>query len=213
MTAHRSCLFGGTFDPIHEAHLKVAEAAADAFLLERILFVPAAKPPHKNAAGLTPYEDRFRMVELACAPYPTFLASRLEAGGERNYTVDTLTRFRKELAPGDRLFFLIGSDAFDELETWHCWQEVVKQTEFIVVARPGIEYHLPKNARVHRLDGLDLPVASTTIRARLAAGEPTPELPAEVRRYIEERGLYGATKKPATASRSRSTGRRLPSEA
>lgn len=204
------CLFGGTFDPIHDAHLKIADAAAKRFSLDRIFFVPAANPPHKKVAGLAPYEDRFRMIELACAPYPNFVASRLEEGDERSYTVDTLERFRKELGAEDRLFFLIGSDAFDELETWKRWQDVAKLTEFIVVARPGLKYHIPENARVERLEGMDLPVASTTIRARLRAGEPTPELPAAVRRFIEERGLYGA-RKPSTVSQSRSTDRKLPS--
>ena len=213
MPAERICLFGGTFDPVHAAHLQIAEEAARRFSLDRVLFIPAANPPHKKAIELTSYGDRLRMVELACAPYAKFTPSNAEAGSQSSYTIDTLEQFRKELTPEDRLFFLIGSDAFDELETWHRWQDVVKLTEFIVVARPGVEYHIPAHAQVHRLDGLDLPVASTTIRARLAAGEATPELPASVRRYIEERGLYGAPKKPATASPSRNTGRRLRSEA
>lgn len=213
MAGQRICLFGGTFDPIHYAHLKIAEEAARRFALDRVLFVPAAHPPHKKPAGVTPYEDRFRMVELACAPYRKFSASRLEEGKKRNYTVDTVERFRKELSANDRLYFLIGSDAFDELETWKRWQDVVKLTEFIVAARPGGCYHVPENAHFQRLDGLDLPVASTEIRARLQAGEPTPELPRAVRKFIEERGLYGAPRTRAIASRSRSTDRKLPSGA
>lgn len=140
------------------------------------------------------------MVEIACAPYPAFIASRLEQRDAPSYTVDTLERFRARLPPGDRLYFLIGSDAFDELETWKRWQHVVELTEFIVVSRPGVQYHVPQNARVHRLDGLELPVSSSTIRARLAAGEPTPELPPKVRNFIEERGLYGSGKGKITAS-------------
>ena len=213
MAGRRICLFGGTFDPIHEAHLKIAAEAAKRFALDKVVFVPAANPPHKEAAGLTPYEDRFRMVELACARYPKFTVSRMEEGRERSYTVDTLERFRKELAAADRLFFLIGSDAFDELETWKRWQDVVKLTQFIVVGRPGREYHVPENARFQSLDGLDLPVTSTSIRARLRSGEPTPELPDPVRKYIEERGLYGAREKRATVSRSRRTDQKLSSGA
>ncbi|MBV9404230.1 MAG: nicotinate (nicotinamide) nucleotide adenylyltransferase [Acidobacteriaceae bacterium] len=213
MKPQRICLFGGTFDPIHAAHLQIAEEAARHFSLDRVLFVPAANPPHKPVAELTPYEDRFRMVELACTPFANFFPSRLEAGDKRSYTVDTLKRFRKELAPDDALFFLIGSDAFDELESWHRWREVVELTEFIVVARRGVEYHIPEHARVLRLDEIDLPVASTSIRARLAMGEATPELPAEVRRYIDARGLYGAPKKRPSGSPSRNTGRTLRSEA
>lgn len=184
------CLFGGTFDPIHLAHLRIAEEAQKRYALDRILFVPAGNPPHKEAAGLTPYEDRYRMVEIACQPYPGFVASRLEAGRRPSYTIDTLRRVRKDLNRSDRLFFLVGGDAFDELETWKGWQELVQLTEFIVVSRPESEYRVPEAARVHRLDGLALPVSSSTIRARLAAGEATPELPPGVRAFIEKRGLY-----------------------
>jgi nicotinate-nucleotide adenylyltransferase len=196
----RVCLFGGTFDPIHEAHLRLAEKAMERFSLCRVLFVPARNPPHKDLRSLTRYEHRFRMVEIACAPYPAFIASRLEEGDKRSYTIDTLERFRNELSPSDRLFFLIGSDAFDELETWKRWEDVVKLTEFIVVSRPGHEYRAPKSARVHRLEGLSLPVSSSSIRSRLVAGEPTPELPTAVRQYIEKHRLYGFGRK-VTASR------------
>jgi len=184
------CLFGGTFDPIHKAHLRIAKEAQKKFKLDRILFIPAGNPPHKEAAGLTPYEDRYRMVEIACKPYPGFIASRLEAARRPSYTIDTAKRVRKELGPNDRLFFLIGGDAFEELETWKNWQELVRLTEFIVVSRPESEYRVPEGARVHRLDGLALPVSSSTIRMRLANGEATPELPAEVRSFVEKRGLY-----------------------
>jgi nicotinate-nucleotide adenylyltransferase len=187
---HSVCVFGGTFDPIHLAHLRIAEEAQKRYALDRILFVPAGNPPHKEAAGLTPYEDRYRMVEIACQPYPGFVASRLEASRRPSYTIDTLRRVRKDLDRSDRLFFLVGGDAFDELKTWKGWQELVQLTEFIVVSRPESEYRVPEGARVHRLDGLALPVSSSTIRARLAAGEATPELPAEVRAFIEKRGLY-----------------------
>lgn len=187
----RVCLFGGTFDPIHEAHLRIAREALRSFSLDRMIFVPAANPPHKDPAGVTPYEDRMRLVEIACASYPQFEVSRLEEGAGQSYTVDTLRRFRRQLSPSDELFFLIGSDAFEDLESWKDWHEVVRMTDFIVVSRPGADYRVPANARVHRLDGLALPVSSSTIRARLAAGEPTPELPAQVRRFIEEHGLYG----------------------
>lgn len=195
----RVCLFGGTFDPIHKAHLRLAKDAVKRFSLDRVLFVPARNPPHKDLASVTPYEDRFRMVEIACAPYATFIASHLEGGSKRSYTIDTIERFRKELRSSDRLFFLIGSDAFDELETWQRWEDVVKLTEFIVVTRPEHEYQIPKDARVHRLDGLSLQVSSSSIRARLAAGKATPELPRGVREYIEARRLYGFGEK-ATVS-------------
>jgi len=187
----RICLFGGTFDPIHEAHLRIAQEALATFSLDTVLFIPAANPPHKDPSAITPYEDRLHMVEIACGPYPHFEPSRLEEGAERSYTVQTLRRFKQQLAPDYELFFLIGSDAFEEIETWKDWRDVVAMTEFIVVSRPGAEYRIAEHARVHRLAGPHLDVSSSTIRARLAAGEPTPELPDPVRQFIEEHGLYG----------------------
>jgi nicotinate-nucleotide adenylyltransferase len=162
--------------------------------------VPAAHPPHKDPAAVTPYEDRFQMIEIACRYCPQFEASRLEEGDERSYTINTLRRFRRQLAPEDRLFFLIGSDAFEEIESWKDWREVLKLTEFIVVSRPGGHCDIPPKARVHHLDGLALPVSSSTIRERLAAGKATPELPPEVRNFIESRGLYGYGSRRVTVS-------------
>ena len=186
----RICLFGGTFDPIHSAHVRVAEEARQVARLDKVLFIPAGHPPHKPANGIAPYEDRLRMVQLACEPYPGFVASRLEEGEGPSYTIDTVRRVRKGLAPADKLFFLIGADAFDEIETWHDWQELVRSVEFIVVTRPGGSYKVPKGACVTALNGLELAISSSSIRARIAQGEPTPELPARVREYIDEKGLY-----------------------
>jgi nicotinate-nucleotide adenylyltransferase len=205
----RICLFGGTFDPIHTAHLQIAEAAQTRMDLDEILFVPAANPPHKDSSNLTSFEHRFRMVEIACEPYPTFVPSRLEQGAARSYTISTLERFRAKLSERDDLYFLIGSDAFADLETWHRWPEVLKLTTFIVVSRPGETYHVPEGANVIRLDGLDLPVASTTIRARIGLGEATPELPDAVRRYIDENGLYRPIDGQLTALPGRSIDQKL----
>src|SRR3954452_19479205 len=205
----RICLFGGTFDPIHNAHLQIANAAQKRLSVDEVLFVPAANPPHKDSTSLTSFEDRYRMVEIACKPFPAFIPSRLEEGAARSYTISTLERFRSGLAKEDELYFLIGSDAFADLETWHRWQEVLKLTTFIVVSRSGETYHLPQGANVIRLDGLDLPVASTTIRARIAQGEETPELPDAVRKYIDEKGLYRPLEHPVTALPERSIDRKL----
>jgi nicotinate-nucleotide adenylyltransferase len=205
----RICLFGGTFDPIHKAHLQIADAAQRRLALDEVLFIPAANPPHKDSASLTSFEDRLRMVEIACEPYQAFFPSRLEAGAARSYTVSTLERFRGQLGQDDELYFLIGSDAFADLETWHRWRDVLELTTFIVVSRPGETYHIPEGARVVRLDGLDLPVASTTIRARIAEGQRTPELPDAVREYIDEKGLYRPLDGQLTALPGRSTDRKL----
>ena len=185
-------IFGGTFDPVHSAHLALAREAARALGLGRVLFVPASRPPHKSGATVAGYEDRYRMVELACQGEPAFEASRLEEGQERSYSIDTIERVRAGLVPGDELFFLIGADAFAEIATWRRWQDVVRAVRFIVAARPGHDYAVPPGAVVERLDTMALAVSSSSIRARLAAGESPAELPPPVLAYIHERGLYAA---------------------
>ncbi len=186
----RLAIFGGTFDPIHSAHLTVAREAARAFQLDRVLVIPAATPPHKRRPDSAAYEDRYRMVELACAREPLFEPSRLEAGSEKAYSINTIRRVRERLAPGDTLFFIIGADAFQEITTWYRWQDVIRAVEFIVVARPGHRYDVPAGARVHSLDTLALEVSSSDIRRRVARGERPPEVPGAVMAYIDEKGLY-----------------------
>ncbi len=164
----RLALFGGTFDPIHNAHLTVAREAAAQFHLDEVWFVPAAHPPHKSDHTGATYEDRFHMTELACLADPRFVASRLEAGESKSYSLDTVERVR---AMGEQPYFIIGADAFAEITSWHRWQDLVRLTEFIVVTRPGHQYATPAGARVHRLETVALPVSSSEIRRKLAAGE------------------------------------------
>jgi nicotinate-nucleotide adenylyltransferase len=186
----RLALFGGTFDPIHNAHLTVAREAAGQFQLDEVWFVPAANPPHKSDHTSAAYEDRFRMTELACEVDPRFVASRLEAGASKSYSVETVERVR---ARGEQPYFIIGADAFAEIATWHRWQDLIGLTEFIVVTRPGHHYATPAGARVHRLETIALPVSSSEIRKNLADGRVPAELPASVGRYIAEHGLYQNT--------------------
>jgi nicotinate-nucleotide adenylyltransferase len=183
-------IFGGTFDPIHRAHLAVAREAASKFSLDRVLFIPAAHPPHKAGVTHASYEDRVRMVELACEDDPRFQASRLEEGTGRSYSIDTIRKVRAGMAPGDELLFLIGADAFAELDTWRNWEEVARSVTFVVVSRPGREYRLFPGVRTERIDTLDLPVSSSEIRRALAAGEQPDDVPPEVLQYIREHRLY-----------------------
>lgn len=182
----RTAIFGGTFDPIHSAHLVVAREAADRFALDQVLFIPAAHPPFKEASA--PYEDRYKMVELACAADPRFVPSRLEEGAQKSYSIYTIERLQ---SPGQSLFFVIGADAFAEIRGWRRWEDVIRGVEFIVVTRPGHSYTSPPGARVHRLETVPLPVSSSEIRQALARGETPPELPEAVAAYIRSRGLYG----------------------
>lgn len=184
----RLALFGGAFDPIHNAHLRIAREAALQFELDRVLFVPAARPPHKRLH--TSYEDRYRMVELALENQPGLEPSHLEAGARQNFSIDTIEKLKPELSADDRLFFIIGADAFAEICTWKRWRDVVAAVEFIVVSRPRHRYAVPEGARVHVLDTLHLPVSSSEIRARLASGDDRVDAPAAVLQYIRERKLY-----------------------
>jgi nicotinate-nucleotide adenylyltransferase len=183
----RLALFGGTFDPIHNAHLTVAREAASQFHLDQVWFIPAAHPPHKSDHTGATYQDRFRMTELACQEDPRFVVSDLEAGGGKSYSVDTVERVR---GLGEEPYFIIGADAFAEITSWHRWQDLLRLTEFIVVTRPGHQYATPVGARVHRLETVALPVSSSEIRKKLAAGQIPAELPPAVGRYIAERSLY-----------------------
>ena len=188
MGAGATALFGGTFDPIHNAHIEIARAAADRFHLAKVLFVPAANPPHKPGGPAAAYEDRVRMVELACAADPRFEVSRIEDGAARSYSIVTI---EKLLAAGIKpLSFLIGADAFREITTWYRWREVVAAVEFIVVTRPGATWNSPPGARVRELAGLELPVSSSDIRQELWQDGADIPVPAPVLAYIHDHGLY-----------------------
>jgi len=183
-------LFGGTFDPIHNAHLSLARLAAEQFHLHRVLFVPAFHPPHKAGITHAPYEDRVRMVELACQGEPRFAVSRLEEGTVRSYSIDTIEAVRAGLRPRDELFFLIGADAFAEICTWHRWQDVARGVRFLVAGRPGHRYTVPPGVRAEPMAGLELAVSSSEIRRSLAGGGNPPEVPPSVLEYTKSRGLY-----------------------
>jgi nicotinate-nucleotide adenylyltransferase len=185
----KTAIFGGTFDPIHKAHVILAREAADTFSLNRVLFIPAANPPHKEAGAS--YEDRYKMVELACAGDPRFIPSRLEEGREKSYSIHTIERVKADPNSG-QVYFVIGADAFAEIRSWYRWEDVVRETEFIVVSRPAHDYSIPPGARVHRLETVALPVSSSETRQALARGETPDELPPSVARYIREHRLYAS---------------------
>ena len=107
------------------------------------------------------------MVELACAGEPRFVPSRLEEGREKSYSIHTIERVKAQPDAGE-VFFVIGSDAFAEIRSWYRWEDVVRETEFIIVARPGHTYLIPPGARVHRLETVALPVSSSETRLALA---------------------------------------------
>lgn len=193
-------LFGGTFDPVHNGHLAVARAAADRFGLDRVLFIPSGRPPHKDREPQAAYEHRYRMTELACQADPRFQASRLEdprlLGGSKTYSIDTIERVRGELSPSDKLYFLIGQDAFDELSIWHRLADVIDNIEFLVASRPHGPSPIPRQglaaqARFQPLEDVDVPVSATDVRRRCAQGmELQGSVPDAVAGYIRRHRLY-----------------------
>jgi len=134
--------FGGTFDPVHRGHVAVAESAAKHFQLGRVLFVPAELPPHKQDHALTPFAHRLAMVALATQGHATFIPSDFEArlyaeAGKPNFSLETIRRLKSTLKKADKLYFLVGIDAFLEIANWHRPVDLLRECEFIVANRPG----------------------------------------------------------------------------
>lgn len=131
-------ILGGTFNPIHVAHLRIAEEVRERFGLERIIFVPAATPPHKPLAGELAFEDRFAMVRAAIAGNPSFAISDIEGQrGGKSFLIDTLRQIRADF-PEDEIFFIMGSDSFVDISNWKDYTEYFSLVNIIVVERPGV---------------------------------------------------------------------------
>jgi nicotinate-nucleotide adenylyltransferase len=140
----RIAIFGGSFDPIHAGHLAVARAADRRFNFDEIHFIPASRPPHKLKQHLAPFPHRFAMVTLACAEHPHFVPSLAEAGEDfsgtqLHYSVDTVRYFRHAYnSPGDRVFFIVGADAFLDIPMWKEYETLLGLCDFVIANRPGI---------------------------------------------------------------------------
>ena len=137
-------IFGGSFDPIHSGHLAVARAADRRFNFDEIHFIPASRPPHKLKQHLAPFPHRFAMVALACSDHPHFVPSLAEAGEDfsgtqLHYSVDTVRYFRHAYnGAGDRVFFIVGADAFLDIPMWKEYETLLGLCDFIIANRPGI---------------------------------------------------------------------------
>lgn len=223
-------LFGGTFDPVHRGHLAVARAAVERCKLHKIYFAVANVPPHKQRQSHTPFMHRFAMMALATANEKSFLPSLLEAPDERraakntpekpNYTVDTVRRLKQSFKKSDKLFFLIGMDAFCEIAKWHEAEALFRECEFVVAGRPGysladVANALPEKLRprpevtrpfhkqaatgdlvlpgatIHLIPDLHQPASATAIREAIRAGKSLDRfLDPLVAEYIKKMGLY-----------------------
>jgi len=188
---------GGTFDPIHLGHLRAAETAREVLRLDRVTFVPAGVPPHREAP-VSPALDRYAMVCLATAGHAHFVPSDFEVRREgKSFTVDTVIALLAE-APADTITVIVGSDTFPEMPTWREPARLFSLAEIAVVDRPGEDEAptpaVPPGARgVHRVKGPGLAVSATSVRERVRRGESVRYLvPEPVADYIAKRGLYAA---------------------
>lgn len=188
-------IFGGTFDPIHNGHLQVARAALDSAQLDLVLFVVAARPPHKTGDTAAPPEQRFRLVECAVASEPQLETSRLELDREGpSYTVDTLKELHAQ-QPDVQWSLIIGLDSLVDLPGWKDPGGICARARLLVVPRSGDEFSVP-NSLDGKYDMLPfemIDVSSTEIRGRVSAGESISELvPPSVATMIDSEGYYHA---------------------
>lgn len=219
-------VFGGTFDPVHRGHLALAGLAMERCGLSRVLFVPANVPPHRKDLPSASFLHRYTMVALATGSEKAFMPSLLEAPEEGsakprlNYTIDTIRRLKQQIKKDDKLFFLMGIDAFLPIAKWHQAEALFRECEFIVASRPGhsladVANALPeslrpsaavtkpfakqkaqgslalKGATLHLLDGVNQAVSATAIRQAISAKKPLGKLVDPlVAEYIKKMGLY-----------------------
>jgi len=208
-------IIGGTFNPVHNAHLRIAEEVGEMFFLDRVVFIPSASPPHKPLAGELAFRQRFRMVELAIRDNPRFAVSDLEGQrGGKSYSVDTLRVLRAE-HPDDEFFFIIGSDSFLEIGQWREYREIFSLCNIVAVERPGSRipdpsavlpvaiagefcYHGPEKRLAHRsgysvycCSGVPLAISSSSIRKLVRLDRSIRYLvPEAVAHFIKEHRLY-----------------------
>ena len=184
-------ILGGSFDPVHNAHLAVARAALAGLGLAKILWIPGGTPPHREAPRAAA-EHRAAMVALAIRGEPRFeLDLREIRKATPGYTVETLEDLRAELGAEAELVLLIGADQYARLETWHRWQDLFRLCRIAVFARPGESLAAAERVEVVPMAPLD--ISSTAIRERIAAGDPPRGLlPDAVLDYIQSNRLYSS---------------------
>ena len=192
-------IIGGTFDPLHWAHLVMAEEARMRFSLDKVLFIPAGQPPHKSDHPVSDAEHRYAMTLLGTASNPAFEVSRIEIEREGpSYSVDTIRRLKEIYGSDTQIFFIIGSDEALNIQSWHEAESLPSMARFIVAPRPGfdvceLKLKLPERfyAAMDLLPVMPMDISATELRARVSAGKTIKYLvPDEVESYIRKHRLY-----------------------
>ena len=194
-------VLGGTFDPVHNGHLIIAEEAQAKLGLSKVIFIPAGRPYFKDGENVSDMERRLEMLELAINGNPSFEIDTMELEREgATYTIDTMEELRTRMGKDVELFFIIGIDALSELRRWREPERLVSICHFATMRRPGFtELDLEAmegevsgvSERVHVLDNVQVDISSSDIRERVELGQSIRYLvPPAVRGYIEEQGLY-----------------------
>ncbi|MYC81477.1 MAG: nicotinate (nicotinamide) nucleotide adenylyltransferase [Acidobacteria bacterium] len=209
-------LLGGTFDPIHQGHLQLAQAALRVADLERVYLVTSVRPPHKTRRTEANFLDRHAMVALAAIDQPRLVPSSLEHGREgKSYSVDTIRQFRKKLGAASEVFFILGIDTFLDISSWKDFESLPRLCRFLVFARPGFDESrltlripeaflrsvclidgrnpipLDPHCRCYLYREFSNPVSSSEVRERIRRGQTVKEmLPPAVLEYIGKNRLY-----------------------
>jgi nicotinate-nucleotide adenylyltransferase len=196
-------IFGGTFDPIHTGHLILAENSREQGGLDQVWFVPAARPPHKQEAPLTPFHQRVEMLELAIAGQPAFKINELERDRPGpSFTVHTLEELHGK-HPGNEFFLLLGSDTLADLQHWYQPERVAQLAGFLVTIRTGwpalsaeelarcLNLHKPATLRFQLIQTPLIDISSRDLRRRAAEGRSIRyQVPRAVEAYIHDKRLY-----------------------
>jgi len=208
-------ILGGTFDPIHFGHLRLAEEVGEELALENVYLIPAALPPHKDRRPLTAFEQRLAMIRMAAQESPILEAQDLEGHRQGlSYSIETLKEFRRLFKSDLELFFILGMDAFLEIETWKEYQRLFDYAHFVIINRPGVQsetlesflltldvgfkregkgntFIVPSGNILIYKEVPHMDISSTNIRERVASGKSIRFLvTGAVRAYIMEKGLY-----------------------
>lgn len=186
-------LLGGSFDPIHTGHLILAEAAVNAADLDRVIFMPTARPPHKSGTPLSPFEIRREMVELAIRDNPRFELSLMEGGDRPAFTHESIAHYREEGYGPEQIHLILGSDSLMELSSWRRPEKIFENATIIAMRRELSEYSFapPEGAAVIMVESCSNSISSRQIRAMIRGGKSIRYLvPDAVERFILDRKLY-----------------------